>query len=355
MNTISVCMIVRDEEKVLKRMLDCVKKFADEVVIVDTGSSDKSIEIAYKYTDNVYNFNWNNDFSQARNYSFSKATCDFIMWLDADDIILEDDIMRIWDFKLSKKSEYDVLFLKYVTAYNDNYKPEFSFYRERIVRRSKNFMWHDPVHEVLITSGKKAFLDINIFHAKLEVKSKSRNLEIYKSYIASGNRLSPRQQFYYARELYYNGYIDDAIKNFTGFLDSHLGWIENNIDSCLCLAKCYESKKDYEKALRSLFRSFCMAKPRAEILCEVGAIFIELKRYDDAIYWFKQAKNIKPNLKNGGFVNLDAYNFTPNLQLCVCYFYKGNKKRAQHYHKLAKKEKPNHSSVLFNNKFFELK
>ena len=61
--TLSCCFIVKNEEKVLERILECVKKFADEIVIVDTGSTDKTKEIAKKYTDKVFDFEWCDDFS----------------------------------------------------------------------------------------------------------------------------------------------------------------------------------------------------------------------------------------------------------------------------------------------------
>ena len=91
MKTISLCMIVKDEENVIERCLKSVKGIFDEIIIVDTGSSDSTKKIVSKYTDKIYDYKWNNDFSEARNYSFSKATCDYIMWLDADDVLLEED------------------------------------------------------------------------------------------------------------------------------------------------------------------------------------------------------------------------------------------------------------------------
>ena len=74
MITISLCMIVKNEEKVLARCLDSIADLMDEIIIVDTGSSDNTKEIAKKYTDKIYDFAWIDDFSAARNYSFSKAT-----------------------------------------------------------------------------------------------------------------------------------------------------------------------------------------------------------------------------------------------------------------------------------------
>ena len=87
MATLSLCMIVKNEEAVLSRCLESIKDAVDEIIIVDTGSSDATKEIAKKYTDLVYDFKWINNFSAARNFSFSKASKDYIIWLDADDVI----------------------------------------------------------------------------------------------------------------------------------------------------------------------------------------------------------------------------------------------------------------------------
>ena len=82
---ISLCMIVKDEEQHLENCLNSIKELADEIIIVDTGSKDKTKEIAGKFTNKVYDFKWNDDFSEARNFSLSKATKDWILVLDADE------------------------------------------------------------------------------------------------------------------------------------------------------------------------------------------------------------------------------------------------------------------------------
>ena len=90
MAAISLCMIVKDEEAVLERCLDCFGELADEIVIVDTGSSDRTREIAGKYTSRVYEFPWCGDFSAARNYGFERATKEYCMWVDADDVMRQE-------------------------------------------------------------------------------------------------------------------------------------------------------------------------------------------------------------------------------------------------------------------------
>ena len=92
---ISVCLIVKNEEDVIERCLESVKGFADELIVVDTGSSDTTKEIVRKFSDKLYDFEWIDDFSAARNYAFSKAKCDYLFWLDADDIVMMTRTMRI--------------------------------------------------------------------------------------------------------------------------------------------------------------------------------------------------------------------------------------------------------------------
>ena len=71
MKKLSACMIVKNEEPVLRRCLDCVAQFADELIVVDTGSTDRSMEIAREYTPHVYLHPWQNSFAEARNYAYS--------------------------------------------------------------------------------------------------------------------------------------------------------------------------------------------------------------------------------------------------------------------------------------------
>jgi len=89
--SISACLIVRDESSVLERCLVSLKGVADEIIVVDTGSADNTKEIAAKYTDKIYDFVWCDDFSAARNFANSKATGDWILTIDADEYIPEEN------------------------------------------------------------------------------------------------------------------------------------------------------------------------------------------------------------------------------------------------------------------------
>ena len=84
---ISVCIITRDESDMLRRCLETLIKYDVEIVVVDTGSKDDSRKTALEYTSKVYDFEWCDDFSAARNYAAGKAENNIILALDTDEII----------------------------------------------------------------------------------------------------------------------------------------------------------------------------------------------------------------------------------------------------------------------------
>lgn len=350
--TLSLCMIVKNEEDVLARCLNSVKDVVDEIIIVDTGSSDKTLEIAKNFTNNTYNFEWINDFSAARNFSFSKATSDFVMWLDADDVVTEENLNKLKELKQTLTPNIDVVMLKYAIAFDENNKSTFSFFRERILNRSKNFKWEDPVHEVITPSGNIKYVDIEIQHRKIKENPTGRNLKIYENMVKNKIELKPRQLFYFARELYYNNKLNKAICYFKKFLKTTNGYKENYIEACLNLNKCYQLKNDLKNAKQVLFNSFMFDTPRSEILCDLGNIYYLEQKYSQAIYYYNLALQNNKELRNGGFVLEDCYNFIPYIQLCVCYYKLGEFSKAKKYHLLAKQLKPNSPTILNNNKVF---
>ena len=109
--TISLCMIVRNEQEVLARCLESVQGAADEIIIVDTGSTDATEEIARRYTERVYFFPWQENFSAARNFSFSKAQKEYCMWMDADDVLEQEDREALIRLKAQLPQDVDVVMI----------------------------------------------------------------------------------------------------------------------------------------------------------------------------------------------------------------------------------------------------
>lgn len=102
---ISICIITKNEEDKLQRCLECVKNLGYEIVVTDTGSTDNTVEIAKRFTKNVYYFKWIDDFSAARNFCASKASNDFVFALDADEFVLDFD-KNVIETTLKKHPDY---------------------------------------------------------------------------------------------------------------------------------------------------------------------------------------------------------------------------------------------------------
>lgn len=352
MATISLCMIVRDEEAVLNRCLASAAALADEIVIVDTGSSDRTKEIASRYTDRIFDFAWIDDFAAARNFSFSKGTKDFLMWLDADDVIEPGDLTAFLSLKAGLTLETDMVMAPYHTALDADGNPLFTYYRERIMRREAGFLWRGAVHEAIPPDGQIVYTDAAVTHRKEKASDPDRNLRIFRKLLAEGKQLDPREQFYYAQELYYHKEYAQAKKILIAFLDRDEGWVENKIDGCRHLAYCYLAEGKRDRALSALFDTFRYDLPRAETLCEIGQLFLEQNALQQAAYWYKQALSVHRQDATGAFVLPDCYDYLPSIQLCVCYDRMGNHALAEEYNEQAGRYKPWDSVYLHNKAYF---
>lgn len=353
LRTISLCMIVKNEEKTLPRCLESTAGLFDEIIIADTGSEDATIETAKKYTDKVYDFEWCDDFSAARNFAFSKAVCDYIMWLDADDVILKTDYEKFVSLKNSLDGSQDVIMIPYNTAFDENGSPSFSFCRERIFKRSRGFKWKGRVHEAVEYSGNVVFSDAAVTHKSVKTHYTERNLNIYLKQEKLGEPFSPRDKFYFGRELYYHRHYSLAAAVLDEFLNENKGWVENDIEACRVLSYCLKETKGDNAALSALFRSFLYGPPRAEVCCEIGNIFFELNNFNTAVFWYEQALGSKPPEQSGAFVDYSAYGFIPAIQLAVCYDRLGNPEKAAYFNETAGKYRPNSEEYLHNKKYFD--
>lgn len=143
MITISLCMIVKNEEKVLKRCLDTVADLVDELIVVDTGSTDATKQIAAAYPQvKLYDFVWIDDFAAARNFAFSKATKEYIYSADADEVLSEENRERFRRMKQTLPPQVEIVQMKYgnqlqhgtVYNYDEEYRPKLFLRNRRFVR-----------------------------------------------------------------------------------------------------------------------------------------------------------------------------------------------------------------------------
>ncbi|MFN7252526.1 MAG: glycosyltransferase family 2 protein [Anaerobacillus sp.] len=175
MNTLSLCMIVKNEEKVLSRCLESVKGLVDEMIIVDTGSEDKTIEVAKSYGANIYHYKWDNHFSNARNFSLEQTKTDWQLVLDADEYIVNDCKSKIIEFINSRPA---VGRIKRIDKFVQNNEVRHSqAYISRIF--PKNTRYNGRIHEQVKSIHPRKKLDVEVYHDGYYLKEKSiRNIAL---------------------------------------------------------------------------------------------------------------------------------------------------------------------------------
>ncbi|SLK18189.1 Glycosyl transferase family 2 [Paenibacillus sp. RU5A] len=350
--SISLCMIVKNEEASLARCLDSVNGIADEIVIVDTGSTDQTRQIAARYTERIIDFEWVDDFAAARNFAFEQATSEYILWLDADDVFEQDDRVKLIDLKRSLDPAVDSVTMDYHLSFTAEGKVAYSLRRNRLVRRDRNYRWIGAVHEYLEVAGHLLHSDVAVTHKK-DKEYTDRNLKIYRKREQAGEAFSPRDLYYFGNELKDHGHLEDAVQYYGKFLDTGLGWVEDQIAACQKIADCEVSLERSEKEVSALLRSFAFDLPRAEICCRLGGYFADRADYRKALYWYEQATRAVRPTDPMVVMNEAAWTWMPHLQLCVCYDRMGNRAKAKEHNDIALMYHPTHPSMLYNDKYFK--
>lgn len=281
-------MIVKNEEKILARCLDSICDLMDEMIIVDTGSEDKTKEIARKYTDKVYDFVWGKDFSEARNFSFSKATKEYIYVADADEVLDEENRKRFLQLKEVLLPEIEIVQmmycnqLKYNTTYNFNKE-----YRPKLYKRVRNFFWQDPVHESVRIDPMVYDSEIEIQHLP-ESNHGSRDFSLFLHSINQGKRFTKKMHHMYARELFITGEEKDFVDGKEFFLDSVTDSnrdIEEIQEAICVLVKLFRMKKNIKEFFKYALKGIALGAV-SEICYELGRYYQEEGELTEACLWY---------------------------------------------------------------------
>ncbi|WP_175562083.1 glycosyltransferase [Anaerocolumna xylanovorans] len=219
--TVSLCMIVKDEDWILDRCLNSVTDIVDEIIIGDTGSSDNSKEIAARYNAQVFDIPWEDDFSKARNLTLEKASCDWILLLDADEIFNREDSEVF--LNLLGDEKYDGYHFTLLNYFNEENTKEYSVhYAFRLLRNTGEYYFEGRIHEQINKKGGRfdaslfTLADVTLFHygyteKAVEKKQKhTRNMPLLKKQLAD-NPSDPYFLFNIANEYMAQGEINKAL------------------------------------------------------------------------------------------------------------------------------------------------
>ena len=342
--SISVALIAKNEESCIEKCLNSFKEIADEIIVVDTGSTDRTKDIARKYTDKVYDFKWIDDFSAARNFSFEKCTCTHIFWVDSDDQIYPEDIAKVKALDLSDK---DIVICNYEYAHDEFGKSICTVPRERILRRSLNLRWHEPIHEYLNLDGQIFLSDISTHHFK-KAGSSERNLAILERIVKKPGCIS-RNFFYYGRESIDAGKTEQGIKYLKLYIEKNDGFWEDVYAAHFKLAEVYMSS-DEVKFKHHLFKSLEIEERRAEPYYLMGNYWESKQQWLRAAQWYECCLTVKRPKELLASYQPGYYTWMPALQLVVCYNNVGDVQKSLEWSEKALSFRPDDPRMLHNKK-----
>lgn len=314
MITISLCMIVKNEEKNLERCLSSYAPLMDEIIVVDTGSTDRTKEIAARFTEKIYDFEWINDFSAARNFSFEKATCDYIFSADADEVLDEENREQFATLKQVLDEKIEIVQMYYGNQFQNgtiyNYDCEL---RPKLFKRLRTFTWIEPIHETVRTLPVVFDSDIVITHMPEESHTK-RDLAAFEGMVSENKRVSSRLHNIYAKELFVSGDASDFERAVPFFEESILDdnrAEDEKLEAVCVLAKAYRLlKKDAKFVKYALLSEIGLC---SELCYEIGQYFYENGEYSDALHWFTMA-----SMHTGPILNIHYGEKYPNEGIENC-------------------------------------
>lgn len=246
---IGVALIVKNEETILARCLDSLKGI-DEIVILDTGSTDNTRDVAKKYTDKYIEgvYTWNDNFAEARNIAASYSTADWLLTIDADEVLEEGGLEKARQ-AIEKYPNAKALL---VTAISEG--KESSYIKPRLLRNIPEVRWLGAIHNYVnvrgeADSGVKIYYGYSLAHKN----DPDRAFRILTKELERDPSLK-RERFYLAREYVYRKQWDQAIQEYKKYL-AVATWAPEISDSFFSMAYCYKRKGDWAEARKACIQA----------------------------------------------------------------------------------------------------
>jgi glycosyltransferase involved in cell wall biosynthesis len=354
--TIGLCCIAKNEEKNLRRLTESIKGCFDELYLTDTGSTDNTVALAKELGWTVSHFDWVDDFSAARNFNWSQANTDYIMWLDLDDVLTGREQFIKW--KNDAMEFYDFWISTYDYAHDGKGDVLISFARERVVKRDKGVKWKYFIHEGLdAPPGLTCSYSVGwkVSHQRTGedlARDKGRNIGIFERQIKKlkeqGKDLPPRMKFYYGKEFFENGKPMEAITPLTEVLATPDGVEQHDrVMSAQYAMLASMQCGQYEKGIELGLKGIGLDAQRSEFWNGVGDALVKLQRVQDAVPYYAAAMQCNPSGKPnqvyaGATFNFkESYTTYPRNQLTRAYFTLGDFPKAMALAKETKELFPN--------------
>lgn len=354
---LALAMIVRDEEEVLERCLSSCHTIFDKIYITDTGSKDRTIEIAEKYG-KVSHFEWIDDFGAARNFSFAQVEedIDWVMWIDADDVIKPEDLPRFEELKKAlAHTDKNFVRMPYYYSQDEKGNPNSIVPLDRIVRKSKNYPWSEAIHECLVTTNEREMLevDIPIWHYRTATGIRAddgRNLRILKKAVEKEGA-SSRVIFYYGKDLHAAGQYAEAIPHLKKFLEDKYVDPRYAMEALFRLAECLEKDGDIKQARKIALSAVNLDWRWVEPYIVLARAALGEKKHDEAEHWARAAMRLQP-IDNYLFLQPEAFTIIPRSLLVLALGWSCQYEEADKINKELLEMQPGNPMYLHNEELF---
>ena len=345
---ISACVIVKNEEKNIGQWLNNMRQIADEIIVVDTGSTDNTLTILEHAGITPYHFTWCNDFAAAKNYAIQQATGDWIVFLDADEYFDASSVKRfrteMTRYHANKKIGAIMCQLVNIDTDNRN-KIIDTMIQVRIFRNSKDIYYKNPVHEQLVTKPGKYIMqkcfDLQIIHtgysAGILRKKAERDLPILQQREKEAKTQKEREQLYVFFMDAYNclGVFDKVLLYAQKAVKSNMKTLGGDIHvyECMISAMIHLGKDD--KEIMAVITEARKKFPREVFFAvQLGYYYYVGRDYLQAEQYLLEARRLRQfaekDIKAGKAVSDTSLNLMPMLYGCLgdIYIRKGQKQQA---------------------------
>lgn len=359
MMKLSACMIVKNEEKNIERCIKSYRNVVDEIIVVDTGSTDRSIELAKALGADVYFFEWIDDFAAAKNYAISKAQGDWIIFLDADEFFPRETAAEIPRLIRGGKGQLvDAVFCKMYNIDETSQQVLNEMIQVRLFRNSDEIVYEGPVHEKLVSKGgalktiladeKKIYIYHTGYSETLKIKKAERNIQLLLKQM-KGNSDNAEQFYHLSRAYSAMDNYDESIQYAQKFLAMGNVSKEHERNIYYTLIGDMILNKTSKKAIEEVVQKAISCEPKdAMPYMLLGQYYFNLKMYGEALEALEIALKLNKECRvsNLNFVEGrrgEIYTLIGNL-----YELMGNFSQAQSFYQRALNLNPFDDVALMN-------
>lgn len=358
--TLSLCMIVKNEEQFLRQCLESVKEIVDDIVIVDTGSTDGTLEIAEEYGANIQHFEWNGSFSDARNEALKYATSDWVLILDADETVSPDSLHNIRELMAVPQTQLTGFQLK-IRNFNqmDNDVDVVEHYTLRLFPNTPLLHFTGVIHEQVqpvdpdVVFDRLASPDVLLLHygytgqIMTERDKQHRNLELIERSIKEEPD-SPFHYFNLALTLRVTHRDEEALEAFKKAVElaeklEHMPtYMSANYSY---MASIYISMDNYTEAEELCKNAPEMCHSNPDFWVNYGTIYNGLGQYDKAIEMFKKAMAMRSKPFTSLVADRASTTWKPYAGIGNSYLLNKDLDMASFYFRRALKENPKNRDI----------